>query len=302
MAVPDAASNAACSSTGGTDLGVGIDLGRPTVAVSDLHVVYRVFGARAVRPGSIHASRSKLARLLRTDTKGITRVHAIRGVNFVAREGESIGLIGANGSGKSTLLKAVAGTLMPHGGRVRAVAKPTLLGVDAALIPQLTGARNVEIGCLALGMTPDQVEKHFDEIVEFSGIGEFIDLPMTAYSSGMSARLRFAIASSIPHDILLIDEALATGDAAFRERSEERIRQLRREAGTVFLVSHDLSTVLETCNRGIWLHRGTIRMDGPVGQVVNAYEAEVKAGGARPPTTTSDEPGDPPAGEPTRGD
>lgn len=257
-----------------------------TVAVEDLHVIYRVFGARAVRPGSPQAGRSRLSRWLHRDNKGITEVHAIRGVSFVARQGESIGLVGANGSGKSTLLRAVAGTLPPARGAVTAVAKPTLLGVNAALVPKLTGARNIEIGCLALGMTPDQVRERFDEIVDFSGIGDFVDLPMTAYSSGMSARLRFAIASSVSHDILLIDEALATGDAAFKARSEDKIKELRAEASTVFLVSHDISTVLETCNRGIWLHRGRIRMDGPVEEVAEAYEAEAKAGGAGPPSFT----------------
>lgn len=257
-----------------------------TIAVEGLHVVYRVFGARAVRPGTAQAGRSRLSRWLHRDAKGITEVHAIRGVSFEARQGESIGLIGANGSGKSTLLRAVAGTLPPARGRVTAVAKPTLLGVNAALVPKLTGARNIEIGCLALGMTPDQVRDRFDEIVEFSGIGDFVDLPMTAYSSGMSARLRFAIASAVSHDVLLIDEALATGDAAFKTRSEDKIKELRAEASTVFLVSHDISTVLETCNRGIWLHRGRIRMDGPVAEVAEAYESEAKSGRSGPPSVT----------------
>lgn len=257
-----------------------------TISVDNLHVIYRVFGARAVRPGSPQAGQSRLSRLLRRDTKGITEVHAVRGVSFVAHQGESIGLVGANGSGKSTLLRAVAGTLPPARGTVTAIAKPTLLGVNAALVPKLTGARNIEIGCLALGMTPEQVRQRFDEIVDFSGIGDFVDLPMTAYSSGMSARLRFAIASSISHEVLLIDEALATGDAAFKSRSEQRIRELRERASTVFLVSHDISTVLETCDRGIWLHRGRIRMDGPVAEVAEAYEAEAKAGRTGPPSVT----------------
>lgn len=264
----------------------------PTIVVSDLHVVYRVFGARMVRPGTARANTSTISRLLNRNAKGITEVHAIRGVSLVTYEGESIGLVGANGSGKSTLLRAIAGTLMPAQGRVLARAKPTLLGVNAALIPRLTGARNIEIGCLALGMTPGDVRAKFESIVEFSGIGDFIDLPMTAYSSGMSARLRFAIASSVSHEVLLIDEALATGDAAFRGRSEERIRQLRTEASTVFLVSHDLSTVRETCTRGIWLDKGLIRMDGSVEDVIAAYEADVAAGqtpqSRRPPATPTE--------------
>lgn len=252
-----------------------------TVAVRDLHIVYRVFGARQVRPGSAQAQGNALSRILNKNRKGITQVHAIRGVTFTAHRGESIGIVGTNGSGKSTLLRAIAGTLPPERGVVLSKSRPTLLGVNAALVPQLTGARNVEIGCLALGMSRDEIRERFDEIVDFSGIGEFIDLPMTAYSSGMAARLRFAIASSVPHEILLIDEALATGDVHFRSRSEQRILALREEASTVFLVSHEIGSVLETCNRGIWLDRGQIRMDGPVAEVAEAYESAARSGGTK---------------------
>ena len=252
-----------------------------TVAVRDLHIVYRVYGARQVKPGSAQAQGNALARLINKNKKGVTQVHAIRGVTFTAHRGESIGIMGSNGSGKSTLLRAIAGTLPPESGEVLSKSRPTLLGVNAALVPQLTGSRNVELGCLALGMTREEARERFSEIVEFSGIGEFIDLPMTAYSAGMSARLRFAIASSIPHEILLIDEALATGDVHFRVRSEQRILQLREEANTVFLVSHDIGSVLETCNRGIWLDRGQIRMDGPVAEVAEAYESAARSGGTK---------------------
>lgn len=252
-----------------------------TVAVRDLHIVYRVYGARQVRPGSAQARGNALARLVNKSKKGVTQVHAIRGVTFTAHRGESIGIVGTNGSGKSTLLRAIAGTLPPERGEVLSKSRPTLLGVNAALVPQLTGARNVELGCLALGMTSEEARERFSEIVEFSGIGEFIDLPMTAYSSGMSARLRFAIASSVPHEVLLIDEALATGDVHFRVRSEKRILELREEANTVFLVSHEIGSVLETCNRGIWLDRGQIRMDGPVAEVAEAYESAARSGGTK---------------------
>lgn len=259
----------------------GAARGAATVAVRDLHIVYRVYGARQVKPGSAQAQGNALSRLLNKNKKGVTQVHAIRGVTFTAHRGESIGIVGANGSGKSTLLRAIAGTLPPERGDVLSKSRPTLLGVNAALVPQLTGARNVEIGCLALGMGREEIQERFDEIVEFSGIGEFIDLPMTAYSSGMAARLRFAIASSVPHEVLLIDEALATGDVHFRTRSEQRILALREEASTVFLVSHEIGSVLETCNRGIWLDRGQIRMDGPVAEVAEAYESAARSGGTK---------------------
>jgi teichoic acid transport system ATP-binding protein len=238
----------------------------PTVVVDDLHVIYRVMasGRRA----------DTERRLLRraAHVRHMREVHALKGVSFVASEGEAIGLIGSNGSGKSTLLRAVAGLLPPTRGHVWAEGEPALLGVNAALINELSGERNVVLGGLAMGMTPTEVRERYDEIVAFSGIGDFIELPMSTYSSGMAARLRFAIASSTTHRILLIDEALATGDAEFRRRSEERIRELRDEAGTVFLVSHSLGTVVETCERAIWLDKGVLRMDGPANEVVAAYK------------------------------
>jgi teichoic acid transport system ATP-binding protein len=200
-------------------------------------------------------------------------VHAVRGVTFTAHRGESIGLIGRNGSGKSTLLRAVAGLLPATRGAVFTDGQPTLLGVNAALMGDLTGERNIILGCLAMGLTPAQAKERYADIVEFSGLGEFIDLPMRTYSSGMQQRLRFAIAAVKSHDVLMIDEALATGDAEFRRRSEDRIRELRDEAGTVFLVSHSLDVVTQTCTRAIWLDKGEIKMDGDADSVVKAYSA-----------------------------
>jgi teichoic acid transport system ATP-binding protein len=190
--------------------------------------------------------------------------------------GAKIGVLGRNGSGKSTLLRAIAGLLPPDRGQVFTDGQPSLLGVNAALVQDLTGAKNIELGCLAMGMTPDEVRDKFDEIVEFSGVGDFVDLPMRTYSSGMAARLRFSIAAAKKHDVLLIDEALATGDAKFRRRSEQRVRDLRAEAGTVFLVSHSEQSIRDTCERAIWLESGLIRADGPTDEVLKEYEAYVK--------------------------
>jgi len=245
------------------------DSGRtPTVVVDDLHVVYRVFGVA----GDKGSAATALKRVLRRRTRPAVReVHAVRGVSFTAYEGDAIGVVGRNGSGKSTLLRAIAGLLPATKGAVYAQGQPSLLGVNAALMNDLTGERNIVLGCLAMGMTPEEVRGKYDEIVDFSGIGDFIKLPMRTYSSGMGARLRFAIAAAKTHDVLLVDEALATGDAEFRRKSEERIRELRSDAGTVFLVSHSLEVVTETCNRAIWLDKGAIRMDADSKSVVKAY-------------------------------
>ncbi|MDX3235157.1 ABC transporter ATP-binding protein [Streptomyces sp. ME03-5709C] len=245
----------------------------PTVIVDDLHIVYRVHGAGGGRGTAVNA----LSRLVRRKggNPNVRKVHAVRGVSFTAYRGESIGLIGSNGSGKSTLLKAVAGLLPAESGRVYTQGQPSLLGVNAALMNDLTGERNVMLGGLAMGMSQAEVRERYQEIVDFSGInekGDFISLPMRTYSSGMAARLRFSIAAAKSHDVLMIDEALATGDSRFRKRSEARIRELRQEAGTVFLVSHSNSSIRDTCDRAIWLEHGTLRMDGPTDEVLKAYE------------------------------
>jgi teichoic acid transport system ATP-binding protein len=241
---------------------------RPTVIVDELHVVYRVY-ASSTEKGT---AASALKRIVLRQRRPATReVHAVRGLSFVAYEGDAIGVIGRNGSGKSTLMRAIAGLLPATEGAVYADGQPSLLGVNAALMTNLTGKRNVELGCLAMGMTPEQVREAYDDIVEFAGLGDFIDMPMRTYSSGMGARLRFAIAAAMSHEVLLIDEALATGDKEFQRRSEERIRQRRAEAGTVFLVSHNMNTVRGTCNRVIWVDKGRIRMDGDTETVIGAY-------------------------------
>ena len=255
------------------------ELGAPSVLVDDLHVHYRVFGASKGIASGASADASVVRRLLgkgRRAPSGVREVKAVRGVSFVARHGESIGIVGTNGSGKSTLLRALAGLIPPAAGSVFVSGTPSLLGVNAVLMKQLTGERNIMIGGLALGLTSKEVHEKFDEIVEFSGLGDFIYLPMKAYSAGMSARLRFAISTAATPDILMIDEALATGDASFRQKSSERIDEIRSQAGTIFLVSHSLASVRAMCNRVIWIDKGIIRMDGDVDTVTEEYRKFTK--------------------------
>ncbi|GAA2460482.1 ABC transporter ATP-binding protein [Streptomyces mauvecolor] len=256
---------------------VPAELGEPTVIADDVHIVYKVNGTGSKGRGGATAALNRI--VSRKETPGMREVHAVKGVTFVARRGEAIGLIGSNGSGKSTLLKAVAGLLPTARGKIYTQGQPSLLGVNAALMNDLTGERNVTLGGLAMGMTREEVRERYDDIVDFSGINEkddFISLPMRTYSSGMSARLRFSIAAAKNHDVLLIDEALATGDARFQRRSQERINELRQEAGTVFLVSHSNASIKETCERTLWLESGTLRMDGPTAEVIAAYEQFTK--------------------------
>jgi len=249
----------------------------PMVVVDDLHVVYRVYGAG----GDKGTAATALLRIMGRRTRGsIREVHAIRGVSFVAYRGDAVGVIGRNGSGKTTLLRAIAGLLPPEQGNVYTDGEAALLGVNAALLDDLTGERNVILGCLAMGMTKKETKEKYQSIVDFSGVGEFVDLPMKTYSSGMGSRLRFAIAASKSQDIMLVDEALATGDAEFRVKSHARIEELRQDAGTVFLVAHNLEEVELTCNRVIWMERGQIVTQGE--DVVGIIDRYIEASGGTP--------------------
>jgi teichoic acid transport system ATP-binding protein len=241
----------------------------PIVVVDDLHIVYRIFGGGGDR-GS--AATALLRMIKRQNRPQMREVHAIKGISFVVYRGEAVGIIGSNGSGKSTLLRAIAGLLPPERGGVFTDGQPSLLGVNAALMKDLTGERNIVLGCLAMGLSLDETKERYQGIVDFSGVKpEFIQLPMRAYSSGMGARLRFAIAASKTHDVLLIDEALATGDAKFKRKSKAKIDELRKDAGAVFLVAHNLDVIEETCNRVIWIEEGRVKMDGEPAAVIEAY-------------------------------
>ena len=252
-------------------------MAEPMVIVDDLHVVYKVYG----KGGDRGTAATVLLRLLGRKTRGsIREVHAIRGISFVANRGDAVGVIGRNGSGKSTLLRAIAGLLPPEQGNVYTAGEASLLGVNAALLDDLTGERNVVLGCLAMGMTKQETKEKYPSIVEFSGVGDFIDLAMKTYSSGMGSRLRFAIAAAKSQDILLIDEALATGDAEFRVKSHNRIQELRGAAGTVFLVAHNLEEVELTCNKVIWMERGQVVKQGE--DVIGIIDRYIAASGGLP--------------------
>lgn len=233
----------------------------PAVVIDGVSMVYRTgtdkftFGrriARAVGGGRTPESSGQPSQV----------VHALKTISLVAEHGESIGVIGLNGSGKSTLMKLVSGKLLPTQGSVYASSTPVMLGVSAALVPDLSGRDNVVLGCLAMGMTHEEINQKYEGILELAGLESAINLPMRSYSSGMSARLRFAIAASINPEILILDEALNTGDDEFRGRTKKRMDALREQAGCVFLVSHSLSTVQDLCTRIIWLDKGNLLYDG----------------------------------------
>ena len=239
--------------------------GQPVVICDDVHVEFRTLATgKPIKP-SMSSGLLQRGRSLRT-------VHALKGVTFVARANESIGIIGTNGSGKSTLMRTITGLTPATRGAVYAKSRPNLLGVGAALIPDLSGGNNIILGGLAMGMERSEIEAQYDEIVELTGLEDFIDMPMRTYSSGMSARLKFAIATAKEHEILIVDEALSVGDRDFQKKSEKRIRDIRERAGTVFLVSHSMRSIRDTCNRTIWIEKGELRADGDTDAVVKEYE------------------------------
>lgn len=204
---------------------------------------------------------------------------ALRDVSFSVREGEVFGVIGHNGSGKSTLLKCMAGILQPTSGEIRVDKRMSaLLELGAGFHPELTGRDNVFLNAAILGMTRREIAERFDEIVEFSGLEQFIDTPVKTYSSGMYVRLAFAVAINVDPQLLLIDEILAVGDVTFQQRCMEKFSEFRDEGRTIVLVTHDLASVRDMCDRGLWLDHGEIRGEGNPSDLVERYHAAMMGG------------------------
>ncbi|MFC7862033.1 ABC transporter ATP-binding protein [Arthrobacter koreensis] len=247
----------------------------PAVVVDGAAMTYRLHpgGNAETRAGLIL---KRFPGRVRNAEPSLKEVRALKPLSLVAQHGESIGVIGLNGSGKSTLMKLICGKIKPTEGSVYASSTPIMLGVSAALVPDLSGKDNVVLGCLAMGMTREELNSKYDGILELAGLQSAIDLPMRSYSSGMSARLRFAIAASINPEILVLDEALNTGDDEFRGRTKHRMDELRKEAGCVFLVSHSLPTVQQLCTRIIWLDKGDLLYDGEPAYGLKWYKRYTK--------------------------
>ena len=217
-----------------------------------------------------------------------SQVHSLVDANFVGYEGDFVGIIGQNGSGKSTFLNLIAGNEAPTSGAIFVRDQPVLLGISAALKPQLSGRQNVLLGLMAMGADKEYVEQELPRIVELSGIGSAIDRPMETYSAGMGARLRFAIATAIQPDILLIDEALSAGDAAFAKRAKRRMDELLERAGTVLLVTHATDVINSMCNRAIWIHESRIIADDHPEVVTDAYRQWADFAAAEEPSSAED--------------
>lgn len=200
-------------------------------------------------------------------------VRALDDVNLDIEYGQVLGVIGTNGAGKSSLMRCVAGILPPTQGRIEVYGSvSTLLALGVGFNPSMSGRDNVYLGGLAAGMSREEIEGHFDEIADFSELGDAIDAPMRTYSSGMYARLAFSVAATVRPDILIIDEALSTGDAKFKEKSLNRVKELRSDDRALILVSHAMATLRETCNDVAWLHKGKLIRRGQPNEVIDAYQ------------------------------
>ncbi len=203
-----------------------------------------------------------------------TSFRALDGIDVSVGEGEAVALIGYNGSGKSTLLKLVSGVLRPDAGTVLTRGRVAgLIEVGAGFHPDLSGRENVYLNAAILGMSKDEIDARFDEIVAFSEIGEFIDTEVKHYSSGMFVRLAFSVAIHTELDILLVDEVLSVGDGPFREKCNAKIRELIAAGKTLFIVTHDLNMAADICDRGLVLDKGRLVFDGPVPEAVDALKA-----------------------------
>lgn len=212
--------------------------------------------------------------LFRGNGPNRTAFTALDGVSFTLRRGEVLGLVGRNGAGKSTLLQMLCGTLMPSSGQLKVHGRiAALLELGAGFNPEFTGRENIHLYATVLGLSPQEIEQRLPSIVDFSGIGRFIDQPVKTYSSGMYVRLAFSIATSVEPDILIIDEALSVGDGEFARRSFDRIMSLKARGATILFCSHAMFHIEALCSKAIWLDQGKVVLEGHPSQVTPSYQA-----------------------------
>jgi len=254
---------------------------KPAIKVTDVTKLYRRYGKKK----SVGTLKSAfLSGMGRRALSPDSSVPALVGVSFEIATGEMVGVVGRNGSGKSTLLKLLAGIVRPTSGSVAVAGRlAALLELGAGFHPEISGRDNIEINGLLLGLTRRQIAARFDEIVRFAEIGEFLDTPLKAYSSGMAVRLGFSIAAHSDPEVLLVDEVLAVGDEAFAHRCLEKFAEFERAGKTIVVVSHDLALVADRCRRAIWLDGGRLAADGPAPETVALYRERVaqEEGGRR---------------------
>lgn len=199
---------------------------------------------------------------------------AVNNISFQVNKGEIFGIVGTNGSGKSTLLKMIAGVLTPTTGTIQTNGKiAPLIELGAGFDAELTGRENIYLNGAVLGYSKPFIDEHYDEIVEFAEIGDFMDMPLKNYSSGMVSRIAFSIATAVKPDILIADEILSVGDFRFQEKCMNRIRGLMEKGATILLVSHSIEQIRSMCDRALWIEKGNLKIIGNANEVCDAYGA-----------------------------
>ncbi|MGV1836878.1 ABC transporter ATP-binding protein [Rhizobium rhizogenes] len=209
---------------------------------------------------------------IESDSEGHVIIRGLENVNISLNDGDRLGLVGHNGSGKTTLLRVMSGVYRPSAGKTSIVGKCTsLINISLGIDPEATGRQNIKIRGALLGLSKGQLRARQEEIEEFSELGDFLDMPVRTYSTGMQLRLAFSISTVIQPEILIMDEWLATGDEGFKEKANKRLHELVNQTKILIIASHSRDLLLENCNRLIWLDHGTIRMDDKPEVVAQAY-------------------------------
>lgn len=242
------------------------------ISLIDVSVELAVYSARGRALKSALFSRAVGGRLESTQDPSIVVIGALKNLNITVNDGERVGLIGGNGSGKTTLLRVLSGAYAPTTGRATIEGRvSSLIDLTMGMDPEATGHKNIVMRGVMLGLSRKEAQGLVNDVAIFSELGEYLDLPIRTYSSGMLLRLAFAVCTSIKPEIVIFDEIIGVGDAAFAERAQRRIDALIERSNIMFLATHHNSTIERFCNRVIWLQEGRIRMDGPPTEVLAAY-------------------------------
>ena len=239
------------------------------IEVKDLVISYQNLKKTSIKKTLLHLKRQKPDRFV-----------AVKGISFYVREGEILGIIGKNGSGKSTTLNALAGIFSPDSGSIDLNGHSiSLLSIGVGFIREMTGRENITLSGMLLGFTEEQVKAKEQEIIDFAEIGEFIDMPVRTYSSGMYSKLAFSITAILERDIMLIDEVLSVGDQKFKKKSYEKMKSLiSNKDRTVVIVSHSIETLKQLCDTVMWMHEGQIKRIGDPNEVLDEYVAFMEKG------------------------
>lgn len=239
------------------------------IEVKDLVISYQNLKKTSIKKTLLHLKRQKPDRFV-----------AVKGISFYVREGEILGIIGKNGSGKSTTLNALAGIFSPDSGSIDLNGHSiSLLSIGVGFIREMTGRENITLSGMLLGFTEEQVKAKEQEIIDFAEIGEFIDMPVRTYSSGMYSKLAFSITAILETDIMLIDEVLSVGDQKFQKKSYEKMKSLiSNKDRTVVIVSHSIETLKQLCDTVMWMHEGQIKRIGDPNEVLDEYVAFMEKG------------------------